>query len=313
MHTIEGIQNKGAPKIKEMKATAIKNYKVDNADYKFHLPYLLAKGPKGEIIVGNNSDPDKVHHLVVFNEQLQNPKIIGSQGEGKGKFQFIRGIALDKKGHLYVTDGRLHCIQKFTLDDGKFISQFGTEGRENGEFKEPAGLLISESNFLFVCDRKNDRIQVFNGENYLYKIGESDDKRTLNYFEEPVDLTFNNSETELFVTDWRKHKIKTFTPLGVPLKAVDLPSGLKLLNPNGIYFTSDGHLLVSAVNYVYILKDNTWSAIKPIVKSVSGSQPASNQTNIGDYIGVLMMSNGDILITDGIKGSNQLIVINYTN
>ena len=299
MHTVKGTQNSEPIKVK---AKGIKVYKEEETEYSFKLPYLLAKGPHNEIIVGNNEEG--IHHLVVFDENLQFLKTIGSEGQGDGKFRFVRGIALDKEGCLYVTDGYLHCIQKFTLDDGKFHSQFGKEGRKNGEFNGPAGLLISKSNLLFVCDRMNHRIQVFREGEYLFKIGESADYKNLGYFNEPVDLTFNNSETELFVTDWRNDKIKTFTPLGVPLKAVDFPSGLRLQHPNGIHFTSDGRLLVSALNYVYIFKDNTWSAIKPIV---SDSQSQIN--NIGDYIGVLMMDNGNILITDGVLGNDQLILI----
>ena len=299
MHTIEGIQNKGDQEIKGVKATVIKKYEKDNAEYSFHLPYLLAKGPNGEVIVGNNSE--KVHHLVVFDEKLKVSKIIGGEGDGNGKFRFIRGIALDKEGYLYVTDGKLDCIQKFTLNDGKFISQFGNKGSQNGEFNKPAGMLISQSNFLFVCDRKNDRIQVFCGDKFLFKIEGN--------FSEPVDLAFNNSETELFVTNWRNHKIQAYTPLGVPLKSVNIPGNFTLHHPNGIYFTSDGRLLVSALDYVYILKDNTWSAIKPIIESATNPQSAPIKP--GDYIGVLMMNNGNILITDGINGKNQLILINY--
>ena len=315
MHTIEGTQNSSGQKpieVKVKKAKGFKDYEADNEKHSFTIPYLLAKGPHGEIIVGNNAEG--AHHLVVFDENLQFLKTIGSEGEGNGEFKFVRGIAIDNKGYLYVTDGSRHCIQKFSLDDKKCISQFGKKGINNGEFNGPTGLLISKTNFLFVCDRKNDRIQVFYKEEYLYKIGESDDYENLRYIKEPVDLTFNNSETELFVTDWCNHEIKTFTPLGAPLKVVDFPSSLPLHKPNGICFTSDGRLLVSAKDYVYILKDNTWSAIKPDIEPAIVSKPESNQTiKTGDYIGVLMMSNGNILITDGFHGSNQLILINYCN
>ena len=302
-----GTQNSGGkePKILKVRAQGFKHYEVDKKKYSFERPYLLAKGPYGEIIVGNNAKG--AHHLVVFDEKLQFLKIIGSEGEGDGKFWFIRGIAVDEIGHLYVTDSKQHCVQKFTLDNGEFDSQFGKPGTGNGEFNVPAGLLISKSNFLFVCDRMNDRIQVFNGKDYLYKIEETDDHDKTHYFKEPVDLAFNNSETVLFVTYWRNHIIQAFTPLGVRLKIVDFPSGFRLQHPNGIYFTSDGRLLVSAVDHVYILKDNTWTAVKPILVPAIDSQPPSNA--FGDYIGVLMMNNGKILITDGVNGYDQLFIV----
>ena len=73
----------------------------------FEWPFLLANGPHGELIVGNNSP--SVTHLVVFNEHLQFLQVISSEN---GMFKRICGIAIDMDGFLYVTDCLLNCIQK---------------------------------------------------------------------------------------------------------------------------------------------------------------------------------------------------------
>ena len=66
-----GTQNSGGkePKMLEVKAQGFKHYELAKKKYSFDKPSLLAKGPNGEIIVGNNNAG--AHHLVVFNEKLQ--------------------------------------------------------------------------------------------------------------------------------------------------------------------------------------------------------------------------------------------------
>ena len=118
--------------------------------------YLIAKGSNNEVIVCSTTY--FTTQLVIFDEQLQYSHVIGRIGYGNGKFQNITGIALDNKGYLYVADGDLHCIQKFTLS-GQFVSQFGSKGTAEGQFNHPYGLVLSQSELLFVCDYGNHRIQ----------------------------------------------------------------------------------------------------------------------------------------------------------
>ena len=129
-------------------------------------PYLVAKGHNNEFIVRNHS----TNQLVIFDKQLQYSHVIGGRGNGNGKFQGITGIAVDKKGYLYVADYELHCIQKFTMS-GQFASQFGSKGAANGQFNVPIGLAFSQSELLFVCDCNNHRIQVFKNQLFSYTFG----------------------------------------------------------------------------------------------------------------------------------------------
>ena len=269
---------------------------------RFLWPYLLAKGPHGELIVGNNSEDTK--HLVIFDKNLQYLRVIGGKGYGNGKFQRICGITVDKLGFLYATDAELHCIQKFTLDDGKFISQFGKEGRENGEFCEPSGLSCSKSSLLYVCDRRNSRIQVFQDDRFKFRFGEFGGRNQPGVFHQPVDLTLNSSEQQLFITDWENDRIQVFTPNGIFLREINnAPDVLfHLFNPNGIFFTPDGHLLVSSKFHILIFKEDG-----TFVSSIEGI--SSDTVKFKDSIGVVMMNNGKIVVSDGLHGTNRLIVI----
>ena len=112
---------------------------------------MLAKGPHGELIVGNNSLDTK--HIVIFDENLQYLRVIGGKGFGNGKFQHISGIAVNKLGFLYATDPKLSCIQKFNFNDGKFISQFGKRVIKMVNFMHPVGYCIqSQTCCLLLID-----------------------------------------------------------------------------------------------------------------------------------------------------------------
>ena len=273
----------------------------------FVWPCLLANGPNGEVIVGNNAD--SVKHLVVFDEKLNTdcPQVIGEEGNEDGKFQCISGIAVDKDGFVYASDFKLHRIQKFTLE-GEFVSKFGTKGIGNGEFNEPFGLTFSRCNLLFICDRQNHRIQVFqvfqDEHKYFYKFGQFSNEGVPGTFNQPVDLTLNNKEDKLFVTDWSNDRVQVFEPNGQYLTKIengpDIPFNLK--GPDGIFFTPDNHLLVSSTNCVLIFKEDYGS----FVAAIKGKHDGIRMFD--DCIGVVMMRNGKIVVADGLDGTNRLIV-----
>ena len=267
----------------------------------FEWPFMLANGPHGELIVGNNAA--SVKHLVVFDEQLQYLRAIGDEGNEDGMFQRICGVAVDKEGFLYATDCILNCIQKFELT-GKFISKFGTKGTGNGQFNEPFGLRFSKLNVLFVCDRKNHRVQVFQGEDFFYKFGRLGNEQDSGTFNQPVDLTLNDKEDKLFVTDWGNHRVQIFEPNGQFLAKIENGHGIPftLMNPDGIFFTPDNHLLVSSTNCVLIFKENG-----SFVSAIEG-MCYDGTVRFKDCIGVIMMANGKIVIGDGLDGTNRLIV-----
>ena len=273
-----------------------------NKPYTFRWPYLLAKGPNGELLAGNNHEDAK--HVVVFDEQLQYSRVIGNEGNKKGQFfGIIRGIAIDGK-YLYASDGQLNCIWKFELEKGDFVSQFGTIGTRNGQFNQPAGLLFSALHMLFVCDRHNHRIQVFQNENYFYQFGASSDYFKNDTLREPVDLKMNSNEQMLFITCWRSNTVQVFTPNGVFLREINtFPiAPFFIERPNGIFLTPDDRLLVASRHHVLIIRDdgNLESAIE--------GEYNNPKKRFCDCIGVVKMNDGKIVIADGRHGTNRLIV-----
>ena len=257
-------------------------------------PHLMAKGLNNELIVRNNST------LVIFDEQLQYSHVIGGRGNGNGKFQCITGIAVDNKGYLYVADCDLHCIQKLTMN-GQFVSQFGSEGIAEGQFKGPLGLVLSQSELLFVCDRDNHRIQVLKNELFSYTFGQYG--KEPGYFNNPVDLTLNSNEDQLFITEYNNHRVQVFTPSGQFLRIfgnfTDIP--FKLQCPVGIYYTPDNHLLISSWgNHCLLMFKEDGRFVSAIKGTYQGLKSFRRPC------GVIMMNNGQIVIASNV--THKLVV-----
>ena len=259
-------------------------------------PYLMAKGISNKVIVRNNS----TDQLVVFDAQLRFLYEFGGTGNGHGRFRNATGMAVDNKGYLYIGDHTLHCIQKLTLY-GQFISQFGCEGTAEGQFKIPTGLLFSQSQLLFVCDSENHRIQVFLNELFSYTFGKFGNLPS--YFNTPNDLALNSDEDQLFVTDKCNDRVQVFTPSGQFLRIFGnftvVP--FKLLNPTGIYYTPDNHLLITSYSneFLFVFKEDG-----RFVSATEGIHKGKRRFSCP--FGVIMLENGQIVIAS--VNTHRLIV-----
>ena len=95
----------------------------------------------------------------------------GSSGAGKGQLNGPRGVAADKKGHVWVVDRANNRVEEFD-EQGEYIGQFGSAGSGNGQFNNPWGIAVTPSGNIWVTDTGNVRVQEFNekGE-FLQKFG----------------------------------------------------------------------------------------------------------------------------------------------
>ena len=181
-------------------------------------------------------------------------------------------------------DRLLQYIQKLKLT-GEFISQFGNEGSSDGQFKEPMGLELSQSGLLFVCDCGNHRIQVFQNEQFSYCFGQHGTEP--GSFNRPFDLTFNDSEDHLFITESGNDRVQVFTPRGQFLQVFGNFTGVpfKLHLPVGIHYTPDGHLLISSCGNSCVLVFEEDGKFTSAIEGVGDPR-------------VSMMDNGQIVIAD---------------
>ena len=79
-------------------------------------------------------------------------------GTGNGEFNIPLGVAFDKAGRVYITDGPNDRIQIFT-ESGEYIAQFGD--KDDGRLRFPSVVCIDENDILYVTEVDNHCISVF--------------------------------------------------------------------------------------------------------------------------------------------------------
>ena len=123
-----------------------KNTKGETNDT-FNRPTDIAFAANGDFYVTDGYGNSRV---VKFTRDGRFVRSWGKKGAAEGDFNLPHGIAVDKRGRVYVGDRDNHRLQVFDAD-GNFITQWKHVG-------SPWGVAITGDDFLFLCDGYNNRI-----------------------------------------------------------------------------------------------------------------------------------------------------------
>lgn len=130
---------------------------IDSSDYF----YLL----KCEFGLGKGDWRDSENHfyqsfLLKFEPSNKYKPFRKLEKPNENKENYSSGIAIDKKGYIYVGNTSDDCIQMIS-PEGNIIAEWGKEGIGDSQFKYPVDIALDSEENLYVLDRENNCIQKF--------------------------------------------------------------------------------------------------------------------------------------------------------
>lgn len=129
------------------------------------------KGIIKVIAKGNNIYATTAGQVLVMNRQGKILKRIGSKGKGAGQFELPNGLAVDKKGNIFVSDSQNMRIQIFDKN-GKLIGGKGKPPIDMNDgdrlFGLGLGMALDARENIFIVDAFHHAVKIFShdGEDY---------------------------------------------------------------------------------------------------------------------------------------------------
>jgi len=111
-------------------------------------PRDMSLGPDGNLYIADTGH----NQVVVANQQDQDIRRWGSEGDGDGEFQRPEGIAVDAQGRVFVADTYANRIQIFD-SEGNFLRRWVLYGDETVRFNLPSGLHLDRYGRLYIANR----------------------------------------------------------------------------------------------------------------------------------------------------------------
>lgn len=208
-------------------------------DSKLSLPSDVATAPDGQIYVvdGNN------HRVVVYDDDGDFEKIIGSQGSGEGQFSSPVGITVDKEGNVYVADSGNYRIQIFD-SSGDFVRQIPL--KERHEKIKPVDVAINhKKQILYITCNTNHKVMLYSVKGkFISAWGRKGNNPE--EFRYPATITVSEQGL-VYVVDVLNSRIQIFEPDGRLSTTAGtwgvLPG--QLFRPKGVAVDSQEHIYVS--------------------------------------------------------------------
>ncbi|WP_371865253.1 SMP-30/gluconolactonase/LRE family protein [Massilia eburnea] len=281
-------------------------------------PYGVAADGKGNIYFSDGGERNTVSLLAPDGSV----RVIAGGAEGyrdgvgaAASFNTPSGIALDKKGNVYVADTGNHAIRKIAADGtvstlaGSGIAGFADGQGAQAQFNGPVGVAVDEDGIVYVADTYNDRIRRIapdgtvttlagNGQPDLADgIGEAAQ------FDTPCGIAVGKDG--IYIADSRNDAIRRINPDGSVITLALTPATEKdalLRRPMALALTHDGFIYIAVASRGRLLQMAPDGALAGLPDAQHPADPATGMDGIIQGYGprsLAMAANGTLLLADG--------------
>jgi NHL repeat len=214
----------------------------------------------------------------------------GSAGTGAGKFEQIKGVAVDAGGNVWAIDSANRRVEKFS-STGQLLMEFGSAGTGNGQFTDPRGIAISANGTIWVSDMGNNNVQAFDASGQFIR------KITYASFADPYALAPAPGGM-VWVSDITSDQLYEFNENGTFIRSVN-QAGSGAKSATGLVANASGGLwLVDYMQNVVQAYDSTGKFLMQFGSTGSGNGQLQSP------IGIALAPSGNVMVSDA--GNNRL-------
>ena len=280
-----------------------------------NLPSGVAVDDKGNIYISDRSN----NRVRVVDNKGTITTFAGNGGDGysgdsgpatKAQLSKPFGLALDKKGNLYIADRENNRVRKVNpqgiittvAGDGGFFFMGDNGPSYRASIAGPTGIVVDKNGILYIADRNNNRIRSVDTQGMIRTVagtgqqdynGESEIARDTNLYlpfgmaldQDGKILIIDRSHYRIRRIDLRRGSIETVAGNGVKMFAGDggPATGAKLSFPHGIAVDKKGNVIFSDKGHYRIRR------VSPdgIIQTIAGT---GIRGNIGDGLPALKAS-----------------------
>ena len=182
--------------------------------------------------------------------------------------QSPKGIAVNSKGLIAVTDYKGHCVLTFD-QEGKYLRKFGSKGKNAGQFNYPSGVTYLNDDHILVADDFNHRIQQLNVHtgNSVKVFGKcgTGEGELMN----PKGVCMAG-EGRVAVADFSNNRIQVFTEYGEPVFKFADGGSEKLRGPTGCVFHQNMFIVCDRGNNFLKIFDRSGRFLRKIGEQGKG-------------------------------------------
>ena len=293
----------------------------------FDMPLFVAADAGANLYVADTNN-HKIRKILP-NGQVITLAGSGASGSTNGSgtdasFNHPRGMAVDKRGNVYVVDHDNHKIRKISpRGEVSTVAGSGAQGAADGTgtaatFTRPAGIAVDDSGTLYVADTYGHKIRKITAAGVVSTVagsgvpGATDGTGLAATLNGPVGIAVDPAGTTLYVGDSGSHKVRkivlataevsTLVGSGAVGAADGIGAAATFYHPEGVALDASGTQLYVVDHFNNKVRQVALNTLAVTTVAGSGSRSATDATgtaaSFNRPFGVAVGTAGQIYVAD---------------